>query len=190
MRPWGPEGMPIMEIIFTYARLSYSPGSPAQAERWKRFQRLVSCGVGVTLKRDILLKKDNLEVENGICTWQFCEFVRFLGMVKWPFQRLFFTWQTQRLGIKFGHRGWITWSLSFFFFSDCRVIKKSLFRGAEMMTLNLPQVLLGKSWPQRWWVTPLRHHDVFFQSRNPRNPPAKCWKESFSFFSEFLGIFS
>ena len=47
--------MPVMEIIFTYARLSYSPGSPAPAERWKRFQRFF-CGVGVTLKRDILLK--------------------------------------------------------------------------------------------------------------------------------------
>ena len=30
-----------------------------------------------------------------------------------------------------------------------------------MMTLNLPQVLLGKSWPQRWWVTPLGTMVVF-----------------------------
>ena len=67
-------------------------------------------------------------------------------------------------------------------FSDCRVIKKSLFRVAEMMTLNLPQVLLGKSWPQRRWVPPLG-------TMNPRNPPAKCWKESFRFFRNSSDFF-
>ena len=76
-------------------------------------------------------------------------------------------------------------------FSDCRVIQKSFFRGAEMMTLNLPQVLLGKSWPQRWWVTPpWAPWCFFFQSRNPRNPPAKCWKESFRFFRNSSDFFS